>query len=47
MPDFRNMTIVEMGNHLSALRDSLPSRPDEVLINNMSEMLIAFCKNTQ
>lgn len=42
MPDFRFMSIVEIGNYLSALLDNIPQKPCEVFADDMSVLLAEF-----
>ena len=42
MPDFRNMTIVEIENCLSQLLNSMPQKPYQVFSEDMSVLLADF-----
>ena len=42
MRDFTSMSIVEIGNYLSALLDSMPQRPYQVFANGMTVLLAEY-----
>lgn len=42
MPDFSKMTIVELGNYLSELLNSLPQRPSQVFADRLSVLLSEY-----
>ena len=42
MPDFGNMSIVEIGNYISALLDSMPQNPVNVFCDAMSVLLADY-----
>ena len=47
MPDFFNMSIIEISRYLHRLLDNTPQRPYQIFANNMPALLVEYGNYTK